>query len=82
MVPVAAVLVASIRLPFLDPVRTVRRLGEAAHSCDARFRKGEEMGWFEHGSTIVVFAPTDCRPVEGLTEGTSIRMGQPLLSLG
>ena len=22
-----------------------------------RFRKGEEMGWFEHGSTIIVFAP-------------------------
>ena len=82
LVPVAAVLVASIRLPFLDPARTVRRLGEAAHPCDAGFRKGDEMGWFEHGSTIVVLAPPECRPVDGLSEGTSIRMGQPLLSLG
>ena len=26
-------------------------------ACDATFRKGEELGWFEHGSTIIVFAP-------------------------
>ena len=26
-------------------------------ACDARLAKGEEMGWFEHGSTIIVFAP-------------------------
>lgn len=81
LVPVAAVLVASIRMPFLDRVRTLRRLGDAVHLCDASFRKGEEMGWFEHGSTIVLLAPPECRPVKGLIEGTSIRMGQPLLSL-
>jgi phosphatidylserine decarboxylase len=81
LVPVAAVLVASIRLPFLDRTRPVRRLGEVTHPCGARFRKGEEMGWFEHGSTIVLLAPPDCRPVEGLTEGKTIRMGEPLLSL-
>ena len=28
-----------------------------AFACDARVPKGEEMGWFEHGSTIIVFAP-------------------------
>jgi phosphatidylserine decarboxylase len=43
------------------------------------YAKGEEMGWFEHGSTIIVFAPrgfTLCaRP------GGVIRMGEPLLRL-
>lgn len=79
LVPVAAVLVASIRLPFLDPVSTVRTKGPGVTPCNALFRKGEEMGWFEHGSTIVVLAPARWRPCPGLTEGAPIRMGEPLL---
>lgn len=78
LVPVAAVLVASIRMPFFDEARTVRECGEGATACTARFAKGEEMGWFEHGSTIVVLAPPAWQPV-GLAEGQVIRMGQPLL---
>jgi phosphatidylserine decarboxylase len=79
LVPVAAVLVASIRLPFLDPERNVRAAGEGVRPCAARFAKGEEMGWFEHGSTIVVFASPAWQPVPGLTEGRTVRMGEALL---
>jgi phosphatidylserine decarboxylase len=79
LVPVAAILVASIRLPWLDATRNVRAAGEGVRASAARFAKGEEMGWFEHGSTIVVLAPADCPPVEGLVEGQAIRMGEPLL---
>ena len=25
--------------------------------CQAALQKGQEMGWFEHGFTIIVFAP-------------------------
>jgi phosphatidylserine decarboxylase len=39
------------------------------------------MGWFEHGSTIIVLAPEGFCPVEGVVQGTRIRMGQPLLRL-
>jgi phosphatidylserine decarboxylase len=81
LVPVAAVLVASIRLPFLDPDHGVRAQGPGVRSCQASFRKGEEMGWFEHGSTIVVLAPARWRPRPGLAEGAPIRMGEPLLRL-
>jgi phosphatidylserine decarboxylase len=81
LVPVAAVLVASIRLPFLDPDNGVRAHGQGVHACQASFRKGEEMGWFEHGSTIVVLAPARWRPCPGLAEGKPIRMGEPLLRL-
>ena len=49
--------------------------------CDASFTKGEEMGWFEHGSTIVVFAPQGFSLSDGVAEGTMIRMGQPLLRM-
>jgi len=79
LVPVAAVLVASIRLPFLDPDHDVRAGGERLIACDYGFAKGEEMGWFEHGSTIVVLTPARWRPCESLAEGTTIRMGEPLL---
>lgn len=79
LVPVAAVLVASIRLPFLDADRPVRAGGEGRRPCAAHFRKGEEMGWFEHGSTIVVLAPPGWKPAAELCEGSSIRLGAPLL---
>src|SRR6266705_286773 len=61
LVPVAAILVASIRLHFLDVVMNMNYRGAAEIDCDAPFRKGDELGWFEHGSTIIVFAPPGFR---------------------
>jgi phosphatidylserine decarboxylase len=80
LVPVAAVLVASIRLPWLDAEHGVRAAGAGVRQSGARFRKGEEMGWFEHGSTIVVIAPVQWRPSATLVEGAQIRMGEALLT--
>jgi phosphatidylserine decarboxylase len=81
MVPVAAVLVASIRLRFLDILRDPRQRGGHAIECRAQFRKGEEMGWFEHGSTIIVLAPSGPALCDHVREGITIRMGQPLMQL-
>jgi phosphatidylserine decarboxylase len=75
LVPVAAILVAGIKLKFVDNLRDLRQ----PRDCDAPFRKGDEMGWFEHGSTIIVFAPAGFALCEPLREGTTIRMGQPLM---
>jgi phosphatidylserine decarboxylase len=44
-------------------------------------RKGEEMGWFEHGSTIIVFAPPGLHLCDRLYEGARIQMGQPLMQI-
>jgi phosphatidylserine decarboxylase len=52
LVPVAAILVASIRLHFLDRVLNAGTPGPAVFPCDVNVRKGDELGWFEHGSTI------------------------------
>jgi len=79
MVPVAAILVASIRLNFLDVALNLRYRGPNRIACDAAFSKGEEMGYFHHGSTIVVFATRGLELCEGITQGATIRMGQPLL---
>jgi phosphatidylserine decarboxylase len=37
------------------------------------------MGWFEHGSTIIVFAPAGYSPCPGIVPGAQIRMGQALM---
>jgi phosphatidylserine decarboxylase len=81
LVPVAAILVASIRLHFLDVLLHLRYPGPHVIPCDALFRKGEEMGWFQHGSTIIVLAPPGVSLCESLGEGQRIRMGQALLRL-
>ncbi|HVO48480.1 MAG TPA: archaetidylserine decarboxylase [Steroidobacteraceae bacterium] len=81
LVPVAAILVASIRLRFLDVLLHLRYRGPNHIECDAPLRKGEEMGWFEHGSTIIVFAPAGVTLCERWKTGDVIRMGQPLFQL-
>ncbi len=81
LAPVAAILVASIRLRFLDGLLNPARRGTHVIPCDATFRKGEEMGWFEHGSTIIVFAPSGFTLCENLREGEVICVGQPLMRL-
>jgi phosphatidylserine decarboxylase len=81
LVPVAAVLVASIRLHFLNVLLHLRYRGPNVMHCDARFAKGEEMGWFQHGSTIIVFAPPGFEMHEHAREGEVIRVGEPLMRL-
>ena len=81
MVPVAAILVASIRLHFLDVLLNAQYRGPTEISCQASFAKGQEMGWFEHGSTIIVFAPKGVRLCDSVQQGTTIRMGRPLMRL-
>jgi phosphatidylserine decarboxylase len=79
LVTVAAILVAGIRLRFLD--LPFDREGDAREvfATDAGFAKGEEMGWFEHGSTILVFAPAGFAFCEGVREGEMIRVGEALM---
>ncbi len=79
LVPVAAILVASIRLHFLDVLFHLKYTGAKTITCDASFTKGQEMGWFEHGSTVIVLAPSGFSLCHGLEEGTDVRMGQALL---
>ena len=77
--PVAAILVASLRLHFLDLLLHVGYRGANELPCRAEFRKGQEMGWFQHGSTILVFVPPGFALYEGIATGQRLRMGQALL---
>jgi phosphatidylserine decarboxylase len=81
LVPVAAILVASIRLHCVDVLLHLKYRGPNTMPCNASLRKGEEMGWFQHGSTIIAFAPPGVALCAGLRHGSVVRMGEPLLRL-
>lgn len=80
LVPVAAILVASIKMHCLPEVLDLRYRGPNPIPCDATFQKGDELGWFQHGSTILMFATGDFRFADGIAEGEVLRMGQPLFT--
>jgi phosphatidylserine decarboxylase len=81
LVPVAAILVAGIRLNFVGALLNKRYRGDTEIPCRAAFSKGQEMGWFEHGSTIIVIAPKGVALCDSVGEGAIIRMGRPLMRL-
>ena len=81
MVAVAAILVASIRLHCLAETLNGNYRGRNVIDCDTAVRKGDELGWFEHGSTIIVFAPDGFALCDNIRDGAAIRVGQPLMRL-
>jgi phosphatidylserine decarboxylase len=81
LVAVAAILVASIRLHCVADAFNRNYRGRSVIDCDSSVRKGEELGWFEHGSTIIVFAPDGFALCEHIRDGAAIRVGDPLMRL-
>jgi phosphatidylserine decarboxylase len=79
LVAVAAVLVASIRLHFVDALLHLRYRGPNVIDCNASFAKGDEMGWFQHGSTIIMFAPRGYELCANIVDGTPLRVGEPIM---
>ncbi|MET1257117.1 archaetidylserine decarboxylase [Aliikangiella maris] len=79
LVPVAAILVASMKLHCLDETLDLKYKGPNLINCDARFGKGDELGYFQHGSTIIVFATGEFNLCQDIESGQEIKMGQPLL---
>lgn len=80
LVPVAAILVAGMRFHALGDHPSLRHKGSNWHSCHAHYEKGEEMGYFRHGSTIILFATSDYALCEQIATDKPIRMGSALLS--
>jgi phosphatidylserine decarboxylase len=79
LVPVAAVLVASIRLHFVNVLLHLRYKGPNVIPCHASLRKGQEMGWFEHGSTIIILVPAGLSLAPGVVTGAQVKAGQALM---
>jgi phosphatidylserine decarboxylase len=78
IVPVAAILVASVRLHALGRVLNAQTERPLVFPCSVSARKGDELGWFEHGSTIILLAPENFEFCDNVLEGARIRAGEKL----
>jgi len=81
LVPVAAILVASMKFHCLDGDMDLRSRGPNHFRCQASYNKGDEMGYFQHGSTIILFATSHYTLCDGIQAGQGIKMGESLLEL-
>ena len=81
LVPVAAVLVASIRLAGMETPLDLRYRGPNHIPFERSFAKGDELGWFEQGSTILVFASGPVALCNPAIPGARIKVGESLLRL-
>ncbi len=80
LVPVAAILVASMKFNFLEDTLDLKYKGPNSINCQAKFNKGDEMGYFQHGSTIILFASANYKFCQHISHGMEIKMGQALLT--
>jgi len=81
LVPVAAIMVASLRFKFLAETLDLKYKGPNRISCNVSFNKGEELGYFQHGSTIIVFASNNLKFCDNIILGQGIKMGEALFSI-
>jgi phosphatidylserine decarboxylase len=81
LVPVAAIVVASMRIHGLEEPLNLRYKGPNRLPLQRSFKKGDELGYFECGSTILVFANGPVQLADTVREGQRIRVGEPLFSL-
>jgi phosphatidylserine decarboxylase len=78
LVPVASILVASLKVHAVDQALDLRHEGRKAMPCDVAFEKGQELGYFESGSTIIVLASGTLALDPSVREGDVVRVGMPL----
>lgn len=79
LVPVAAILVASMKFNCLDETLDLKYSGPNKIPCQASYSRGDEMGYFQHGSTIILFASSNYQLMDHIGDQTPIKMGQALL---
>jgi phosphatidylserine decarboxylase len=78
LVAVGAILVGSIQLSFVDGPLALSYRGPGRIYCRTSFRKGDEVGYFHHGSTVIAIGTRGLELREDLRTGEVIRMGEPL----
>ena len=79
LVPVAAILVASIRLHFIDVEKGIRQRGANHFSCDASFVKGEEMGWLSTVRPSSYLRPETSRSATECAKAAAFAWAEPLM---
>jgi len=80
LVPVAAILVASMKFNCLPETLDLKYKGPNKISCNTSFNKGDDLGYFQHGSTIIMFATDNVKLSNTIVEGMQISMGEELFT--
>lgn len=80
LVAVAAILVASMRIHGLARPLNLEYSGAPRIRLGRRVARGDELGYFEQGSTIIVFVDAGYELAGSLGEGDTLRMGCALFA--
>ncbi len=84
VVKVGALFVGSVKVAYNTATTNVRKARPASEGIAGEpfYEKGRELGWFEFGSTVILlFEPGRVEWAKGVTEGSSLLMGQKLAAL-
>lgn len=79
LVKVGAAGVGSVRTPYVEPAQ-----GHTRHDCireghaSVSLRRGEEVGWFEFGSTVILLLPKGFIQALAIERNQFVRMGERL----
>ena len=79
LVAIAAILVGGIHLSVADATFNLTSASPQRMVCRHPLARGQEIGYFNHGSTIVVLASSGFELCEAIRTGHRIRVGEPLL---
>jgi len=80
LVPVAAILVASMKFAGIEEPLELRYKGPTRIAYKRSFSKGDEIGYFQLGSTIILFATGNYALCDDIETGVTVRMGRALLA--
>lgn len=80
MVPVAAILVASMKFNCLNETLDLKYKGPNKIPCNASFNKGDDLGYFQHGSTVIMLATNNIKLSDTIVKGNLIHMGEEIFT--
>ena len=80
MVPVAAILVASMKFNCLNETLDLKYKGPNKIPCNASFNKGDDLGYFQHGSTVIMLATNNIQLSDTIVKCNLIHMGEEIFT--
>lgn len=81
LVPIAAVLVASLQIHGINQPLDLSLGKNKTFHLKAEVLQGQELGYFQHGSTIILFVDARFTKCGDWVEGDRINMGQSIFRL-
>ncbi len=81
VIPIAAIAVASLKIHSLNEDLDMTYSGPTDIQLQDDYNRGDEMGYFQHGSTIIVLASDKYTFHRNVSINQAIQMGQPIYTV-